>query len=351
MAKKMPTQPVKAPTQLSMSETLALEEVLDEAEASDPKIITIKYPPKQTVEDDVNFRRGPGEGDNDEDEDEEEDDEENDEEDEEENDEDEEEPDEEEGVDEPDEEMEEAAAESPFGVYSKETADSRGLKTLLYGPAGSGKTWLAATFPEPLFLDLEGGLRTVFQLRPVLRFPKDPSEEIQSLEQVREFYRLVRSDPDPHYDTLVIDSLNELQVLVTKEVLGQFAATRQYEDQMTMADYGKVNRVFLQIVRAFLKLPYHVVMTAVETPREYEGQEVYPKFTGKQIWPELQRMVDQIGYLHVRKGENNEQEHVVSFMLHTSYVAKDRLGIRERFLPNNFKAILAAVPADVVERV
>lgn len=243
-----------------------------------------------------------------------------------------------------DEEVEE---DSPFGVYEPEEAE--GLKALLYGPTGSGKTWLASTFPRPLFLDLEKGMLSVRHRKP-LRYPKDPNEKITSLNQVRAFFKLVRNDPNPQYETIVIDSLNELQILVTENVLGTYNANRQYDDQMTMADYGKANRVFLTVVRNFLALPYHIVMTAVETPREYEGQEVYPKFTGKQIWPELQRMVDQIGYLHVRKGEGGTPEHVVSFMLHPSYVAKDRLRIKERFLPNNFDAILAAVPEDMIQR-
>lgn len=243
----------------------------------------------------------------------------------------------------------EAEEEDFFGVWSPEVAEEKGLKAVLYGPSGAGKTWLSATFPKPLFLDLEGGMRTTFQLHNVLRYPKDPHAEITDLKQVREFYKLVARDPSPKYETLVIDSLNELQVLVTKEVLGTYDANRQYDDQMTLQDYGKVNRVFLNVIRNFLKLPYHVVMTAVETPREWEGQQVFPKFTGKQIWPELQRMVEQVGYLHVRKGDQG-MEHVVSFMLSDTYIAKDRLGIEQRYIPNNYKAILAAVPANRVKK-
>lgn len=250
-------------------------------------------------------------------------------------------------IDFPNKREREEEEESPFGVYEQD--DPQGLKLLAYGPTGSGKTWFASTFPRPLFLDMEKGMLSVRHRKP-LRYPKDPDEKITDLQQVRAFFNLVRRDPDPQYETIVLDSLNELQVLVTANVLGTYSANRQYDDQMTMADYGKANRVFLNVVRNFLALPYHIVMTAVETPREYEGQEVYPKFTGKQIWPELQRMVDQIGYLHVRKGENNTPEHVVSFMLHPTYVAKDRLGIKERFVPNNFEAMLAAVPEDMILR-
>ena len=243
--------------------------------------------------------------------------------------------------------------EDDFGLWSADTAEDTGLKALLYGPTGGGKTWLAGTFPKPVFLDMEKGLRTLFQLRPVLRYPRDPKREIQTLDEVRDFYKLCRKQSkmeNPAIETVVLDSLNEMYHLCVGEVLGAYSANRQYDDQLTMADYGKVNRLFIGITRSFLKLPFHVVMTAVEMPREYEGQETYPKFPGKQIWPELQRMVDQIGYVHVRKGEGGQPEHVVSFRLSPSYVAKDRLGIKVPYIPNNFEAILAAVPAGMVKR-
>jgi GTPase SAR1 family protein len=239
-----------------------------------------------------------------------------------------------------------AAEESFFGIWNAKTAAKKGFKVLLYGPSGAGKTSFAATFPSPLFLDLEGGLRSTVSIKDVMRFPKNPSKEVEDLKQVRQFYAQVRKAVDPPFKTIVVDSLNELQVLVTKEVLGTYDVNRMYDDQLTMQDYGKINRVFLNTVRQILKLPYHIVFTAVETPREYEGQEVYPKFVGKQIWPELQRMMEQIGYVHVRRGEGNEPEHVVSFMLSPTYVAKTRLKIKERFLPNHFSSLEKYLPKE-----
>lgn len=251
-----------------------------------------------------------------------------------------------EGLESPESEDDEDTTEyedddNPFGEWSTETAADKPFQAILYGPPGGGKTWYAATFPKPLFIDLEGGLRSTLKLGPVLRYPKDPNKKITNLDQVREAFKLIRTDPNPKYETIIIDSLQELQVLVTNEVLGRFQnVTRQMDDQLTFQDYGKINRVFLTIVRNFLKLPYHIVMTSVQTEPEYEGALVYPAFSGKGIWKDLQRIVEQIGYVTVRKGESNKLEHMVSYLLSDQYVAKDRVGIEERWLPNHFDALM-----------
>lgn len=235
------------------------------------------------------------------------------------------------------EEVEEEETErSPFGVWSAQTAEKKGLKVLLYGHSGMGKTRMAATFPRPLFLDLEGGMRSTIKVKEVLRYPSNPKEEVHTLDQVKEFYKLVKQTKVPDFDTIVVDTLTELQVLVSKNVLGKYDANRQYDDQMTMADYGKANRDFLNIIRLFLKLPYHIVFTAHAIQTDDPEQQLFPKFVGKQIGPDLLRVMEMVGYCHVVKGENGGSEYVVSFRSSPRYVAKDRLGVVEKDIPNDF---------------
>jgi len=243
-------------------------------------------------------------------------------------------------VDEEDDEEEEGGS---FGTWDSSIAAKR-FKVLLYGVAGTGKTTMAATFPKPLFLDLEGGMLSTRRVGPVLRYPKNPSEDIKSYPQVVDFYNAIVADKNPQFETIVIDSLNELQLLVTSYVVGKFRkVTRQYDDQMTLADYGKANRDFAKVVRLFLKLPYHVVFTAASSQKEFgdEGAlQIAPKFVGKQVGPDVQRMMDMIGYCFAKRMPNGTSEHYVSFRMTADYLAKDRLGIVDRDIPNSFDALM-----------
>lgn len=229
-----------------------------------------------------------------------------------------------------------------FGVWSPETAGEKGYKVLLYGASGSGKTYMAGTFPDPVFLDIEGGMRTLLTSgRKILRYPEDPRQDVTDLSQVRDFYRRVKAlkPEEAPFKTIVVDSLNELQVLILKNLLGKYQATRQYDDQPTMADYGKLARDMQTFVRLFIQLPYHIVFTAISTQREYPDDMVYPMFIGKKTGPDIQRMMDIIGYCHVRQQKGQPVEHVVGFEESPTYEAKDRTGSLGSVLPNTYQAM------------
>ena len=45
----------------------------------------------------------------------------------------------------------------PLKIITGKTGGA--IKVVLYGPEGIGKTTLAAQFPEPLFIDIEGSTK------------------------------------------------------------------------------------------------------------------------------------------------------------------------------------------------
>lgn len=90
--------------------------------------------------------------------------------------------------------------------------DGPGFVTI-FGDAGTGKTSLAATFPNPIFIRAEDGLKAVPAEKrpkafPLLRNAQDLWDQVTALIK------------EPHdYKTLVIDSVSKLDVLFTEEIM------------------------------------------------------------------------------------------------------------------------------------
>ena len=236
---------------------------------------------------------------------------------------------------------------SPFGTWDDSTAQDKGWKILVYGDSGSGKTYFAGTFPDPLFLDLEDGMRSLLQLkRNIKRYPKNPAQNITSLDEVKAFYQLVRNiKPDvAPFKTIVIDSLNELQILVLENSIKTTNTQRIYDDQPTQGDYGKLARDMQTLVRLFIKLPYNIVFIAGAKEREFAEDKILPMFLGKKTGPDVRRIIEQVGYCYTRQANKEKPaEHVIAFGDNPGFIAKDRTGKLARPISNTYEAMMNAL--------
>lgn len=174
------------------------------------------------------------------------------------------------------------------------------INVLVYGEPGVGKTTFAASGPPPiLFLDVDGGLRSVAgskneQKAKVLNdLGIDPRSifyySIRSLAElfgrIEQLSNEFKVDPN-RYGTVVLDTLTELQRVLIEDILRAAAnrATPQLQDW---------NTVLLQmqrIVRAIKALPAHTVFLAHEQTR---GDKIVPALSG-QILTELPGYVDEV---------------------------------------------------------
>lgn len=84
-------------------------------------------------------------------------------------------------------------------------------KVLIYGPEGIGKTTLASHFPNPLFIDVEGGTSHI----DVPRLPRPDSWQML-LDEVT----WVRDYPEECGGTLVVDTLDWAEKLCIRHVCG-----------------------------------------------------------------------------------------------------------------------------------
>ena len=85
---------------------------------------------------------------------------------------------------------------------------ANGVKLLVYGQAGAGKTTLTATLPQPIVLSAEGGLLSI-------QDADLPFIEINSMATLMEAYKwLTESAEAKDFKSVALDSISEIAEVV-----------------------------------------------------------------------------------------------------------------------------------------
>lgn len=135
-----------------------------------------------------------------------------------------------------------------------------GLKVLLYGDSGSGKTTGACSAPGPvLLLNAEGPDGPAFARTQGYAIHEVVVDGYGPLEAA--YFHLLRHEgPEP---TVVVDSLGEVYRVLLEEISGK--AIRP-----TLPQYGEATVRLERFCRALRDLPHHVVYVAGERPIKNE---------------------------------------------------------------------------------
>jgi hypothetical protein len=221
-------------------------------------------------------------------------------------------------------------------------------KWVLYGASGSGKTYMAGTFPKPLFLDLENGMASLRPLvesgKKILRIPsKGPIVSFSDFLDCLALVEKTLIDSPDLFQTVVVDSVNQLQYFMTQEILLNFDKTRDYEDQLTRADYGKLARLLENTVVRLFSLPVDNVVLLIGTQQQGPDEVIWPALIGTKSIPMILRLADAVGYCfsdytEVTPNSIGRPQFFVSFVSSGKWIAKSR-GIEfPLLLPNKYPA-------------
>lgn len=149
----------------------------------------------------------------------------------------------------------------------------QGLKVLLYGVSGSGKTTTAGTFPGPLlWIICSGGIKPG-ELRsldtPDLR-KRISQVVLQSTDDLRELLEYLHKE-EP-YKTVVLDHVSGLQDLDLKEILGleEIPAQKSW-GLATQQQYGQSTQHCKEFLRSLINLSCNVIIIGQE--RTFGGKE------------------------------------------------------------------------------
>jgi len=190
-----------------------------------------------------------------------------------------------------------------------------GVKVLVYGQAGAGKTSLVKTLPSPIVLSAEGGLLSI-------QDADIPYIEINSMEALKEAYQwLTESNEAKAYKSVALDSISEIAEVVLN---AEKKATKDPRQA-----YGAMQEQMADIIRAFRDLPgRHVYMSAkLEKTQDEMGRILYaPSMPGNKTGQSLPYFFDEVLALRIeRDGEGNTQR---ALMCDGDglWLAKDRSG-------------------------
>ncbi len=209
---------------------------------------------------------------------------------------------------------------------------ANGVKVLVYGAAGVGKTALIATLPSPIVLSAEGGLMSLQEIDM-------PYVEISSINTLREAYSWLKESSEAKtYQSVALDSVSEIAEVVLSH--------EKKVNKDPRAAYGAMQEQMADIIRAFRDLPArHVYMTAkLEKTQDEMGRVLYsPSMPGNKTGQALPYFFDEVLALRVEKDEGGATQRALMTDSDGRWLAKDRSGKLDAWEAPDLGAIIKKI--------
>jgi len=215
---------------------------------------------------------------------------------------------------------------------SSAVADN-GLKILVHGPAGAGKTVLGATAGEPtLIISAEAGLLSIKDAPSYIR-----ATTVTCLQDIYDVYNYLSEDHVCEW--VVLDSISEIAEVVLAYERSQTKDPRQA--------YGQLQDQMNALIRKFRDLPrYNVLMTCKQQRMsdDIAGTTMYmPAMPGAKLAQNIPYLFDEVFALRVERDEEGKAYRVLQTNRDAQYEAKDRSGKLDLFEKPNLKHIKAKI--------
>jgi phage nucleotide-binding protein len=223
-----------------------------------------------------------------------------------------------------------------MAITLKSTRDAAldGIKILVHGPAGAGKTSLCGTTGgSTLIISAESGLLS-------LRAFDIPVLEVKTLDQLYEAYQFVtETDEGKTFQWVCLDSISEIAEVVLNHEKKTAKDPRQA--------YGALAEKMTDILRAFRDLPGRNVYFACKQERtkdEQSGAMLYfPSMPGNMLKQGVGYFFDFVFALRVEKDAEGNPTRWLQTNRDYNFEAKDRSGSLEMFEFPDLSALAAKV--------
>lgn len=206
-----------------------------------------------------------------------------------------------------------------------------GVKTLIYGPAGVGKTVLMATAPAPLLISAESGALSLRQQNlerlfgvgnPYITYNM-PMIEIKTVEDLVDAHNwCAGSNEAKQFASIGMDSISEIGEVVLNNAKKQVKDPRQA--------YGELIEKMETTIRLFRDIPNkNVIISAKQEPTKDEMTGVVkygPAMPGAKLAHKMPYFFDLVMRLGVNKTQQGESYRFLQTQPDLQYEAKDRSG-------------------------
>lgn len=207
-------------------------------------------------------------------------------------------------------------------ITIKSTADIQveGIKVVVYGTSGVGKTVLCSTAPDPLIISAEKGLLSLAG--------KDVDFiQVSNIDDIGEVYKFVtKSAEAKKYKTICIDSISEMTEVCLVDIRKQLERESESGKFDGRQAYGKVAESVGTMIRRFRDLLEFDVILVSKQKRvddEESGTQKYePYMPGKVLPFNLPYLVDEVFCMRLRR----DGSRYLQTSAERKYVAKDRSG-------------------------
>lgn len=210
-----------------------------------------------------------------------------------------------------------------------------GVKVLVHGPAGSGKTVLCATFGTPtLIISTEKGLLSIREAPTYVK-----AVEVTTLKELTEVYEYLRdtANDNPDFVNVALDSISDIAEVVL--------AYEKANNKDPRAAYGNLQDHVLKLLRDFRDLPhYNVLMTCKQERVDDNGKKLFmPLMPGAKLAQQIPYLFDEVFAIRVERDEEKQEFRVLQTQRDSQYEAKDRSGVLELFEKPNMKKIIQKI--------
>ena len=199
-------------------------------------------------------------------------------------------------------------------VSTKDIA-TNGIKILVHGQAGIGKTCLCASMPNPIIISVESGLLSLSGMDL-------PAIEVSSLEDLDEAFRWAsESEEAKGFDSICLDSISEIAEIILADEKGKEKDPRKA--------YGNMQDMMMDLIRAFRDLPgKNIYMSAKQERIQDENNRLLfgPSMPGQKLAQQLPYLFDEIFAYQIVKDNNGVPQRILLTQPDGIYQAKDRSG-------------------------